>query len=452
MKQWVMRSAPHALMLALLSTAAGAQGSTIPTRQMPAASATSSEALGSVAAIRHLSNGNVLVNDPSRRRVVLLDKDLKLVAVVADTTSKTGNAYGVRQGGLIPYTGDSTFFVNTAALSTLLIDQNGNIVATKAAPRPNDVMALAIPTFGQPGFDSQGRIVYRSMDFGFRGGLPRPGPPQPLTPPIPPDSAAIVRFDLAARKLDTVAFYKIPKLNMQVSHDANGEMRIATMINPLPVVDEWAVLSDGTVAIVRGRDYHVEFIAAGGDKTTAEKIPYEWQRMTDDDKTRFLDSTKTAIESARKDMVAVNGASSSASGRAGVEGTATTALSGAPAVIAMTREGAGPPRVDAGRGSGAAGDPPLVQMVPISELPDYKPAFAPSSVKADRDGRLWVRTISTKPTSGGAVYEVIDRSGKLADRVQVPAGTTIAGFGAGGIVYLGMRDSTGLKLQRVALK
>jgi hypothetical protein len=91
-------------------------------------------------------------------------------------------------------------------------------------------------------------------------------------------------------------------------------------------------------------------------------------------------------------------------------------------------------------------------MVNASELPDYKPVFGTGSVKADMDGRLWVRTIPTKATTGGAIYDVIDRSGKLVDRVQVPAGTTIAGFGAGGVVYLGLRDTSGLHIQRIALR
>jgi hypothetical protein len=64
------------------------------------------------------------------------------------------------------------------------------------------------------------------------------------------------------------------------------------------------------------------------------------------------------------------------------------------------------------------------------------------------NGRIWVRTIPTKPTTGGAIYDVIDGSGKLVDRVQVPTGTTIIGFGTGGVVYLGGRDATGIKLQR----
>ena len=92
---------------------------------------------------------------------------------------------------------------------------------------------------------------------------------------------------------------------------------------------------------------------------------------------------------------------------------------------------------------------PAVNMVSASELPDYKPVFGSNSLRADMDGRVWLRTIPTKPTPGGAIYDVIDKSGKLVDRVQVPAGTTIAGFGAGGVVYLGMRDKDGLHIQRI---
>ena len=92
---------------------------------------------------------------------------------------------------------------------------------------------------------------------------------------------------------------------------------------------------------------------------------------------------------------------------------------------------------------------PPINMVSASELPDYKPVFGTGAVRADMDGRLWVRTIPTKPTTGGAIYDVIDNRGTLVDRVQVPAGTTIAGFGVGGVVYLGVRDATGLHIQRI---
>jgi len=287
-----------ALMLAL-SMVASAQTAKIAVRQLPAASATSTEELASIAAVRYLANGNVLVNDQTRHRVVLLDKDLKMVKLVADSTSNTNNAYGVGRGGLIAYRGDSTLFLDPVALSMLVIDPDGKIVRTMAAPRPNDAQFMTVPSLGQPAFDAQGRLVYRMMDFGMRGMRfgAGGGPPQI---PMPPDSSALVRFDLGTRKLDTLGYFKIPKTNISVSQDDRGGMRVSVTLNPLPVVDEWTVLSDGTVAFVRGQDYHIDFLDGSGKVTKAEKIPYEWQRMSDDDKLRFLDSAKVALETARR--------------------------------------------------------------------------------------------------------------------------------------------------------
>ena len=465
--------------LLLIATTAVAQTPTtpkIPVRQLPAATATSSDSIGSVAAVRQLPNGNVLLNDQARRRVVLLDPTMKVIALVADSTSNTGNAYGVRPGGMIGFRGDSTLFIDPAGLSMLVIDPAGKIIRTMAAPRANDVNFLIGGASGNPGFDTDGRLVYRTIDFGFGRGFRGPQNGQPFVPPTPPDSSALVRFDLATRKLDTVGFFKIPKNNVSMSQDANGRMNISVTMNPLPVVDDWAVMSDGTIAFVRGRDYHVDFVGKGGVKTSAEKIPYDWQRMNDDDKSRFLDSAKVAIERTRA-TIAAGGPGATQAMQQGMDAMGFGGGGGgAPMMIMMGGPGgpggggAAPPQRGgdaAGRGGeGARGGPPggggaaapggfqvpPVNMVPISELPDYKPVFGNGSVRADMDGRLWVRTIPTKPTPGGAIYDVIDREGKLVDRVQVPAGTTIAGFGKGGIVYLGLRDASGIHLQRIVSK
>ena len=67
----------------------------------------------------------------------------------------------------------------------------------------------------------------------------------------PPESAAILRVDLATRKVDTVGMIKIPKVNMQMQQDDKGNIRMTSEVNPLPVIDDWAVLSDGSVAFVR---------------------------------------------------------------------------------------------------------------------------------------------------------------------------------------------------------
>ena len=96
---------------------------------------------------------------------------------------------------------------------------------------------------------------------------------------------------------------------------------------------------------------------------------------------------------------------------------------------------------------------PQLTFVSPSELPDYRPAFTNGSVRADAEGKLWVRVLPAKPTPGGGPeYDVLDRTGKLVDRVALPAGTTIAGFGTGGTVYLGVRDAAGVHVVRAREK
>src|SRR2546423_176126 len=279
------------LLLAASPLAAQTATQKISLRQLTAP-ATSTEALVSLAAVRQLPNGNVLVNDQGGRRVLLMDSTLNVLGVVADSTSSTSSAYGPRPGGLIPYRGDSTLFVDPASLSMLVIDPVGKIARVMAAPRPNDVAFLTGGPFGNPGFDSKGRLVYRS--FAGPTGPPR-GANGAFVPPVFPDSAAIVRLELASRKLDTAGFLKVFRPVMTMSQDANGGVRMQSMLNPLPVVDHWVVTSDGSLANVRGRDYRGDFIGADGTRTTGQKIPYEWQRLHEEDTVAFIDSTKAAL-------------------------------------------------------------------------------------------------------------------------------------------------------------
>jgi hypothetical protein len=86
------------------------------------------------------------------------------------------------------------------------------------------------------------------------------------------------------------------------------------------------------------------------------------------------------------------------------------------------------------------------------ELPDYRPPFSQGAVRADADGNLWVRTNPAKPTPGGTVFDLVSREGGLIDRLQIPQGYTVAGFGKGKIVYLTMRDQSGIHLARVRLR
>ena len=407
-----------AFTFAALSGAVQAQ-SLPPIRQLGPVTAVAKEPLGAVSSVRHLPDGRVLVNDIIARRVVMFDSSLSTVTLVADTTSATASAYGTRPGGLIAYRGDSTLFIDPASLSMLLIDPNGKIARVMSAPRAGDIGFLIGGPFGNPGFDPQGRLVYRAPPQFLMRGPPPSGNGVPQMPSLP-DSAALVRFDLATRKLDTATFFKTPKMNMNVTRSTDGGIRVTSTVNPLLQGDDWAILSDGTIALVRARDYHVDWVSPEGTLTSSPKIPFEWERLTDEAKVALVDSARTAILKAR------------ASGQQGGGGEV------------MIRSIGGP----GGAGAGAELPPPT--MISPSELPDYKPAFPPGSTRADADGNLWIRT--SQNVNGIPVYNVVNRKGELIDRVQLPKNRVLAGFGPGGVVYLAVRDGTTAHLEKARVK
>jgi hypothetical protein len=431
----------HSLLLLLASTGAAAQQQP-PIRQLGPVTSTSAESWSNIASVRALPGGRVLVNDVFGRKVVLLDSSLAKVAVVADTTPATSTAYSGRIASLIPYRGDSTLFVDPQSMSMTVVDPNGKLTRVMALPRSEDAGALGGVLGGSAGFDAKGRLVYRAPFRFFRGGPPTPGAGGLPQMPTPPESAMIVRVDLTTRQVDTVGVIRIPKVNIQMSQDDKGNMRITSEVNPLPVVDDWAVLPDGSIAFVRGKDYHVDFVNADGSKTSAPKIPFEWQRLSDEDKVAFIDSVKAA----RARLAASQPAPGPTPAGAPAGGGAAPAPDGAQRVVIQM----GP---DGGRAGGAGfNGQPQLNFVSPSDLPDYKPPFFANSVRADVDGNIWIRTIPTKQIPGGPIYDVVNHEGKLVDRVQVPANRTIIGFGAGGAVYLVSRDGTAMTLERARVR
>jgi len=417
--------------LMLVSTAAAAQQAP-PVRLINAPDGASKQVLGTVAAVRQLPDGKILVNDVQSRQLLLLDHSLANVSVVADSTSGGASSYGIRPGGIIPYLGDSTLFVDPAGLSMFVIDPTGKIARVGSVPRSQDAASLGSNLQGSPALDSKGRIVYRG---GFGRLMPPPGAARgPMAFPEIPDSAALVRVDLGTRKLDTAAFFKTPKIKMNVTQTERG-MMMTNEINPLPIVDDWAVLADGSVAIVRGQDYHVDFVNPDGSLTVSPKIPFDWQRLSDEDKTAIIDSARTRMEQARA-------AAASGSGQPAMGGR------GDGNVVVMNFSTGDGARTSSSGGRGATVSP--LAFVSINEMPDYRPAFTQGAARADADGNLWVRTSAVRAGSvgGGPIYDVINRKGEVVDRLQVPAGRQIVGFGKGGIVYMQARDDKAAWIER----
>lgn len=422
-----------------------------PIRKLLPVEQVASEPFAAVSTVRALSNGRVLVNDINGRRLVSFDPTLSTVTVVADTTSATANAYAGRIAGLVPWRGDSSLFVDPQTLSMLVIDPLGQVARVMSVPRSDDAMALIGGPNGTPGVDAQGRLVYRGQP-NMRAMMTAFGPPQGAardgafnSSPQIPDSMPIVRLTLATRKLDTVTFVKTSKVNLNIARDDNGRMSVTTKINPMQNVDDWAVMPDGRIAVVRGRDYRVEFYGEATTPISNSKLGFAWRKMTDSLKAAFIDSTKAFMEKQREAQLArmrAGGSPAMMMPEGGGGG-------GGPAIV-MRFEGGGPP----GGGDGGPRPNPNVQNVQIpplnfvepSELPDYAPPFSAGSSKADFEGNLWIRTSNV--VEGGSVYDVVNAKGELIDRVQMPAGRVIAGFGPGGAVYMGVREGTVAKLER----
>ena len=440
------------LILLLAGAASAGAQQRPPIRQLGAVTAKSTETFTSVGAVRALSNGSVLLNDPTGRRVIMFDPALGKFSVVADSTSATANAYGPRGGSLFAFKGDSSIFADPQSMSMLVIDPAGKIARVVAIPRAEDANAIGSP-IGNATLDPSGRLIYRAMGMRFGGagggrivmGAPGAGGGRGL-PQLPelPDSAFIVRVDLASRKVDTVGVIRTPKVKMEVKTDDNGGMSMTSLINPLPMVDDWVVTPDGAIAMVRGRDYHIDWVNPDGTKVTSAKIPFDWQRLTDEDKVAFIDSVKAARErqGANAPQIALGGAPGAAAG------------GGAPQmqIFMQTGPGGGGPGGGGPGGGGARPPQPQFNFIPANELPDYKPPFFVGQMRADTEGNVWIRTIPTTAIAGGPVYDVVNRKGELVDRVQIPANRSIVGFGPGGAVYLLNREGTTATLEKATVR
>ncbi len=390
--------------------------------------------LGSVSMVRALPNGAVLVNDVRNRQLVLFDANLVRLKTIADTSIATGKSYGSALGGLIGFSGDSSLFVDPSTLSMLVIDGKGDIARVMAAPRPKDVNSMVGGPFGTPGLDPRGRVVCRNLVPPKALSMNYAAPARSVLKQQTEDSALVYRIDLATRALDTVAWVKVPVASGSMSERPNGGLRVVERTNPMPVVDDWALMPDGRVAVVRGADFHIDWIDMDGRVFSSPKIAHPWERLTDDGKEQLLDSLNADRERRREALKKAGGNNRSAS---------PTSIGGTPrsAPFVIVR---GYLLGDVGRQAPPATEV-VSEFVPATELPDYRPAFSIGATRADLDGNLWVRT--TTPSDKGAIYAVINEKGQLVDRVTVPFGRVISGFGPG-VVYLGVLDEKGARLEK----
>ena len=123
------------------------------------------------------------------------------------------------------------------------------VARVMAAPRPDDVFSLVGGALGFPGFDSKGRLIYRTtgLQFNRRGRAAAAVAAEMVAPAadLPRQRAArALRSGLAQARHGGV--HQGRRAEASTSVEVDGRRQISMVVNPMPEVDDWAVLSDGT--------------------------------------------------------------------------------------------------------------------------------------------------------------------------------------------------------------
>jgi hypothetical protein len=400
----------------------------IKVRNVPAPVAVSADSLGPRVSVRALSDGRVLVNDIQRYRVLMYDKTLAHFTPALDSSGTSGTIGGssisIPSAHLIAMPADSTMYLDIATRSLLTIDPTGKVAHVTALPRPQDILTLSVGyTYGTPTLDAKGRLVYQGTAPDQNRALielnQKMMTERSATGPGAVDSAPIVRADFDTRKVDTIATVKIVQSYASVvaSRDEKGNMTQRLTVNPTQAADEWGLLPDGTVAILRAHDYHLEWVAPDGTRRSTPKMPFDWKRLTDDGKQHVIDSLKPLLEKQLASMKPQQ-------------------IPTANGPRLLTTE---------------------IALVPAKELPDYEPVIQPGAMKVDPDGMIWIvpRTAATS-AAGGLRYDVVNTKGEIVERVVLPKGRAIAAFEAGGWAILtntqGTAPNVWTTIERVKIK
>ena len=376
-------------------------------RSLPAPNGVFEEPFSSVGVgtIRELPDGRVMVADARDKIVSVIDFRSGDATTVGREGSGPGE-FGLPMR-LFAARGDSTYLYDP-------LNQRYLLIGPDAKPVSLFRVELA-PTQGPGGMMVGGISMARQVDGRGRLYMETPGMRVGPNGPEASDSSAIVRYDRATQRLDTLGMVKLQKANTQVS-GGQGNMRVMMGgANPLAPRDEWAVFADGRVAIVRAEPYRVDWVMPDGTKRTSTPIRHTPIRMTDADRR----AEEVLRERARSNSM----------------------------MITMS-QGPGGVQRSAQMGPGANAPPPQ----PLTDWPDVKPPFRAGmpSVLARPNGELWVRRLEPAGARS-TLYDIINPQGVVTHQVRIPEGWSLVGFG-GGTVYTTKLDEDDLVyLQRHAV-
>jgi len=331
--------------------------------------------LATVSGAREMKDGRILISDAKRAAVYVIDPK-------AGTTQQIGSAGGgelqyAQPGGFYAGVADTIYLLDRGQARVSLISPTGAIVGTRSIRRKGHSGSSEADLDLQQ-VDSRALAYF--PDRGLRLMAGRGG--------ISSDSAPLLRFDASRQHHDTVAVLREAQKKVT---QADEHMQITREVIGSPR-DGWGVAADGSVAIVRGSPYRVDWYSPSGNLNRGPVISF--------DPIPFTAEEKAAISAAN----AKSAPSAGLTGPAGEEkklGASTIEESFAPT----------------------------------------KAVFDPTNIIVSSDGHVWVprnQRFGVKTV----LYDVFNRQGERVDRVELPPGSRVIGFGPGSI-YAVERDDKG---------
>ncbi len=345
------------------------------TQSLKAKAAETEEPFSRVGEVRELHDGRLIVLDTKDNQLHLVSADLGTVTSIGREGSGPTEYRRVTQ--LIRGAGDTTFAYDVMNARFLIIDHRG-VAATTLSLR-EAARGLPVGPMVVRGYDATGRLYFQGMKFGMGA-----------TGPSISDTSYILRLDPERKRVDTLTTARIGSPGMRMSGDVQkGSGKVALSVPAFPVVDEWGLLPDGRVLVVRGATYRLDFVREVSDVVSRGPIRYERVKVTAKDKVKH----REAQVAMQKEMSrAVAGAASSLT----------------PAQRAQM---------------------PGMSIVDPSSWPEYKPAFGQGALRIAPDGEIWIGRLR-EAGNERPLYDVFAPDGALRYRVEFPRKTQLVGFGS----------------------
>lgn len=334
------------------------------------------ETFTEIAAVAELGAGRLLVVDRGERRVVVYDP--------SDGTMRDAARIGDGPRELrLPWTalalgGDSAAVYDAANRRLLVFGPDGrpgSFLSMPGASHPGGQLPMGVngPAF----IDAAGRFYWAGNRFDLRPGIP----PNTLA-----DSLPLLRQVPGMRRIDTLAWLRRPNLH------AAGRLNTRNAADhdhiPWPMTDDWVVLPDGSLIVVRAPEQRIDIRLADGTPRrvmlTAMVAPLtEWQKSL----------WETLLCSRRRVAFRVS-----------AEGALVE-----PRMTTVSRSACVP-----------------------KDWPDAVPGFVAGQSVADPAGAIWVHRM---PRSANelSVYDVIPLGDGVARTRSLPSGVRVIAVGRRGV-------------------